>query len=223
MRRSPLGILCHKLFWTLRRGIKALWEVPSELSSIALGTTELIRGARVVLFDVKSVEAEVKTSVGAALDIIQKVDARRFARIHHDVARFLVADAPTAGYWLLSNTCLIPVSQIGGGNTVKLALTIVYGGACARISRAGIRSNPDAQARIARRCTMEQITFLCAMRDAGYDGVEPWIARYQQRLTMVWWTEQQSFVRMDAKLQRDGAPSWIVWLHALVFRPRGNR
>lgn len=168
MRRHPHFYTAH---WLLSRGIRAVWEVPAELSALALSRRTQIDNLDVFLFGL--VPQNVVACLSSTLEIIRTITPRQYIRLRGLVGRILVSDVPSSAYLPLTNTVLIRASACT--DAVTAALSIIHEVAHARIRRFGAWNDPRSRARVERICIGEQLDFLSILKERGYQGVDAWV------------------------------------------------
>lgn len=218
---------CSTVWLTLReilaQGPRLVWQVPAELSTVALSRRLACSGVAVAVLPGETMPLTSLGRFESALTLIAEVEPLRFRRLQSDVKRFLITDTTSSRYLRLTRTCVLPVGRVLESSRERLALTIVHEATHARIARAGVLPTVDKQARIEQRCVKEEIRFLNVLKVAGYNGTDDWAAHLMRQLDIRWWTEDYRFRKANQELVDRGAPNWLVKLHRVLFGPIRTR
>lgn len=213
---------CRRLQYALSRGPKLLWEIPSELIALGLARRKRIHDLDVLVLDENDNAADIFAKINDALAELRDVDPRRLARIKGDITRILVIDAPSSSYYSLSNSCVLSRARVLKGTATRVALTIVHEATHARLFRAGVDYRQAVRARVERRCTNEELSFLQRLKVKGYRGTDAWVAYLEERLSRPWWTDDALLQSKHDFLKHRSMPVWLLRMHALVFRPKDS-
>ncbi len=110
--------------------------------------------------------------VVGALELIERLDPRRFARIERDMPKLLVRDAGNPQYWIDSEVCVLDSRTVERKSTAYLALVIVHEATHARLNHAGIMPWSRVRSRLERRCFREEQSFTRRLQHAGWGGTD---------------------------------------------------
>lgn len=117
-----------------------------------------------------------------ALELIEKVDHRRFISLVSRLKRVMVAPSPAASYWPRSNACVLNANIVAERSVAMLACYILHEAVHARIHQAGVPYSKRLRRRIERRCTIEEIAFARRLPLSDWPNVHALLAHYSSRL-----------------------------------------
>lgn len=130
--------------------------------------------------------------VRRALTLLEDVQPRLLARMRRDVRRAFIGLGPYCAYWSTFRTILLGSRSVRTSDATYLASVFVHEAVHARFYRRGIRMWPDLEARIERRCLLEQIAFVECI-----EGGESLAADLRQWLDRPWWTAEHLAARAE--------------------------
>jgi hypothetical protein len=174
---------------------------------ILLAERRQVRGLLILDMSLSAAAAPEIARVADALELIEREDPRRFARIVHDARRVvLIPAAGSAGeYWHHFRAIVLDVGHVRAAEPVALAATIIHEATHARIKRAGIPSPPALRERIELRCVAEEISFV-----TKFPGSDGFVQRAGERLKLRWWEGDHGAWRVERQLNTlPPLPGWI--------------
>lgn len=147
-----------------------------------------------------------RTLVGVreALQVIQRVDPRRYARLRQDLHRIVVLKAGGPEFAPEVGACLLPSGYVRESNAAAVATTLVHEATHARLWRRGIGYGPDLRGRVERTCVKEQVAFAERLGDVHI------LSQLREKLQRPWWTPAQLHERRIAAWRQLGVPNWVL-------------
>lgn len=165
----------------------------------------------------------VLAKVGAALRLIGELDPRRLERLRQDVRSILVIHAGQSAFGYASRLMQLDLPLVTRGSAGMVAIVIVHEAAHARLAAAGIITTRHTEARIERRCVLEQIAFMRLLEEAGWRGLPKAMEQLTAALSAPWWTKERRHQRELILLSQLGFGPLFVRSWSLLSRPRGGR
>lgn len=121
-------------------------------------------------------EREALRRLTDALNLVRTIDPRRFERLRRDLSYVVLRPTGGACYWVLSNACVLDLSDVLTRPASTTALMIVHEATHARLARAGMLPTARRRRRIEKRCLKEERCFTCLLERAGFAGAERLLA-----------------------------------------------
>lgn len=136
------------------------------------------------------VEAEIAESTRAAvakvadaLNLIHRIDHRKFVQVRRDMPRILVKREAKNRYWHITGTCVLKYPDLLQRSDARIALILIHEATHARLHRAGIRSWPHIRERLERVCIKAEYRFAKRLEAAGWN-VQQILEYYADKLGM---------------------------------------
>ena len=149
--------------------------------------------------------------VTQALQLVQRFEPRRVARLQKDrVALLLATGQGTSSYSESANMIVLDVTQLSSLTAAGAACVMVHESTHARFAHAAIPYSKKIAARVERRCVEEEIAFVNLFPRTSEAEYEAWAAGKRERLARPWWTRGERLRAAAASLEREGAPAWLV-------------
>lgn len=156
-----------------------------------------------------SVRFEVFTNrVREALRLIEAHDPMVLARMQRYLKRIGIYTGGGEHYDEMLNACIIDSRSLETYSSPELAAALVHEATHARLSRAGIATSDDNQARIERVCTEAAASFVEKVPET-----EALANRLRTSLSRPWWTKSDLRNRKLEQLRANGVPRWLIALY----------
>jgi hypothetical protein len=177
---------------------------------------ELLHGARherILGIDVYALDDDPGVAmlqiakVERALQLIARLDPRRFASIKRNVKRIVVSNHEGTHWNSAPRMIVMRWDWIYRRNAEWNALGLVHEATHARLDRRGIDHEYDLMPRIEALCLKEEIRFSSRLEDEY-----KLTADHLKRLDNPWWTPSKRIERTLAHIRALGVPRWFVWI-----------
>ena len=173
-------------------------------------------GIVISTWDSKADHPALASKVLDALELIRRVDYRRYARLRRDVGRITLDRLQVAGTFVPSaGGVFLDTSHVELAHVAELALTIVHEATHARIHRAGVKVDARVRSRVEHVCIGAEID-LAAKLGPKYSTL---IDAAVQKRASANWSDAERFERRVRGLREAGLPSWFVRAYVSLFRP----
>ena len=149
-------------------------------------------------------QEELFSRLAAAIELIERYDARLRHEIATNLRRVLISSASGAHYLSGLQACRLGAQTVLHASTLSLAMTIVHEAMHARLDHEHWSYNPEERERVERACTEAEIAFA-----ERVPGSENEIATVRELLATKWW--EPDSIRQDTlkEIERLGLPHWI--------------
>lgn len=183
-------------------------------AALKMSPTKRISGFEVVDMSIAEHDAVCFDRVAKVLDLIQRVDPRRFRRMSRDVRRILITHTGGAAgsYWSDLDACALDAQHLLG-SLESAAMTLVHEATHARLRRAGFSYTPELRPRLERLCLEAEIAFGERLPNSS-----DLIAEAQHALNSPWWSDDASNQRQAQQLRTLGWPEWSIRLRNALLR-----
>lgn len=153
--------------------------------------------------------------VGEAIHFIVQTDSRRARRMRQDLRRVVLMDlgGSAGGYLAEIDACALDPHHVKHQPIQATALILVHEATHARISRLGIRYDPDVRARIERICVNEEIAFAGKVENGA-----AYVAEARRALDQPWWSVDEERKREERQLRALGWPEWTLTFRKFFLR-----
>jgi hypothetical protein len=155
----------------------------------------------------------IDSTICESLRLLSAYAPRHMNGLTRAVRCVLLQRAPNSSFLTASRVIVLDLSMVRRGDPLLLAAILVHEATHARIAAAGIHAYRDLQARIERRCLLEQVGFLCKV-----PGGEPLAEYFSQFFEVRWWDNANVTKRRVGYFSDIGVPIWLVRLYASVSR-----
>lgn len=163
--------------------------------------------------------------VSAALELIDRHDANRLARMRRDVKRIaLIRSHGSAGeWWPVYGAVALDVEHVKHHRLLSISMTIIHEATHARLAEHAALAATDRRRRerIERACVAQEIAFARRFPEAS-----DLILGAKAKLDSRWWEQTSGRDEFDKRLEKANVPRWfrrmLLWVHFGAPRKRGG-
>lgn len=203
------------LLTSLARG---LFDRIAYLAFRMLHRRRIVHGIDVMLSDATADADACVSRLQAALDLLRKIDERRFAVVTRYVRHLIVWPGHYTAYDRWGGVHLA-ARHLLQAPVELLASALVHEATHLRIANRGIRYRPELRARIEAACVREEAAFLRHVPNLE----ESWLAELEACLNTPWWEESDRRERINRAFSKAGVPLWLASLVHTVTAPGAVR
>jgi hypothetical protein len=142
---------------------------------------------------------------GAALNLIESVDPRRFNRLRRDLAVLFLSGGGGPYYEEAINAFIVDLTTFRAVSVERLASMIVHEATHARIRHAGNRTYARHKERHERICVRAEIDFVKRLPASSQ-----LLKETERRLEDVWWSEEDRRSRIRRFVDGYQLPNWVA-------------
>lgn len=151
---------------------RSAWQLLLERRALRVSRTHNWRGFSLYDYEIYSNAAPPMSQLIEALELIERLDRRRFARIRRDLRGIMVRDGGGAQFRRYTRVVVVDGSSLRHRSVGFLALVIVHEATHARLNRAGFPPWRRLRPRLERRCLKEELSFAALLEQARWGGVD---------------------------------------------------